>query len=82
MSAKKLGLRWATCANAQPNDDLAFEQVVNVPARGIGNTTLSQLRQAAREHGLSLYQSVERLLSGEIDLPPPAQNRWWAFQAG
>lgn len=54
---------------AQPNDDLAFERVVNVPARGIGNTTLIQLRQAAREHRLSLYQSVERLLRGEIDLP-------------
>jgi len=47
----------------RPDDDLAFRRVVNVPARGIGKTTLDQLAKAARERGVSWWQ-----VSGE---PPP-----------
>ena len=32
----------------QPDDDLAFERIVNVPRRGIGDSTLRSLRAAAR----------------------------------
>jgi DNA helicase-2/ATP-dependent DNA helicase PcrA len=36
-----------------PDDDLAFERIVNVPKRGIGDTTVSRLLQIARGHGVS-----------------------------
>jgi DNA helicase II / ATP-dependent DNA helicase PcrA len=37
-------------------DDGAFERVVNLPARGIGATTLDRLRQLAKDQGASLWQ--------------------------
>lgn len=40
-----------------PNDDAAFERVVNVPPRGIGNKTVEQLRLVAREQGYSLWEA-------------------------
>ncbi len=43
-------------------DDAAFERVVNVPARGVGERTAAAVRQAARAHGLTLWAAMERLL--------------------
>lgn len=43
-------------------DDAAFERIVNTPTRGIGNQTLSLLRDAARSHGQTLWQACETLL--------------------
>jgi DNA helicase-2/ATP-dependent DNA helicase PcrA len=37
-----------------PDDDLAFERVVNQPKRGVGNTTVQKLQRYAREDGRSL----------------------------
>lgn len=42
---------------ASRNDDAAFERVVNIPARGIGERTLDNLRQLAREQQLTLWQT-------------------------
>ena len=39
-------------------DDAAFERVVNVPARGIGQTTLMKLREAASQMAQPLWQTV------------------------
>jgi DNA helicase-2/ATP-dependent DNA helicase PcrA len=44
------------------NDDPAFERIVNVPTRGIGNTTLTLVRQTAREYDLSLWQTTLHLI--------------------
>jgi len=47
------------------HDDAAFERVVNVPPRGVGNKTLDDLRAHAREQSISLWQAtVERLQLG------------------
>lgn len=43
------------------NDDAAFERIVNMPTRGIGNTTLNSLREAARDNGVSMWQAAEFL---------------------
>lgn len=49
------------------HDDAAFERIVNVPPRGIGNKTLSDLREHAREQSISLWQAtVERMQLGLI----------------
>ncbi len=39
-------------------DDAAFERVVNVPARGIGERTLEQVRQRARDEGAPLWEAA------------------------
>jgi DNA helicase-2/ATP-dependent DNA helicase PcrA len=41
-----------------PNDDAAFERVINVPARGIGQKTVATLREQARSAGLPLWQAA------------------------
>ncbi|MBQ6199378.1 MAG: UvrD-helicase domain-containing protein [Bacteroidales bacterium] len=40
------------------NDDEAFRRVVNKPARGIGDTSLSALAAAAQENSLSLFKAA------------------------
>ena len=49
---------------ANREDDGAFERVVNVPARGIGQRTVDAVREVAREHGVSMWSACRRLLSG------------------
>ncbi|NEV61265.1 DNA helicase II [Thiorhodococcus minor] len=46
---------------SNPNDDPAFERVVNTPTRGIGDKTLDLLRQHAREARVSLWQAAQDL---------------------
>lgn len=49
------------------HDDAAFERVVNVPTRGVGNKTLEELRNHARAQSVSLWQAtVDRLALGQI----------------
>ena len=47
----------------QPEDDLAFERIVNRPKRGIGNTTVQVLHVAARATGKSLYRAASELVT-------------------
>lgn len=44
-------------------DDAAFERVVNLPVRGIGNTTLNELRDKAKQHGFSLWQAAQTMIA-------------------
>jgi DNA helicase II / ATP-dependent DNA helicase PcrA len=46
---------------ASPDNDLAFERVVNVPKRGIGDTSIKRMFEFARARGLSLYRAAEEL---------------------
>jgi len=41
-----------------PNDDESFKRVVNLPARGIGATSISALNECARAHGCSLFKAA------------------------
>jgi DNA helicase-2/ATP-dependent DNA helicase PcrA len=49
---------------AQPSDDLAFERIVNVPKRGVGDGALRLMHEKAREAQVSLYVAAELLLEG------------------
>ncbi|MEQ1789618.1 MAG: UvrD-helicase domain-containing protein [Rickettsiales bacterium] len=52
---------------AVPQDDLAFERIVNTPKRGIGQATMQQLHSTARLLNSSLYNATIHLLkTGEI----------------
>jgi DNA helicase-2/ATP-dependent DNA helicase PcrA len=42
-----------------PHDDVSFERVVNLPARGVGEVALTALRDQARLHGYSLWQTAK-----------------------
>jgi DNA helicase-2/ATP-dependent DNA helicase PcrA len=48
-----------------PDDDLAFERIVNVPKRGIGDTTVSRLLQIARAHGVSADTAARELVGAD-----------------
>ncbi len=46
----------------QPADDLAFERIVNVPRRGIGQATLKTIHVLARGQSISLAEAAARLV--------------------
>jgi DNA helicase-2/ATP-dependent DNA helicase PcrA len=46
----------------QPGDDLAFERVVNMPRRGIGDVTLQSLHALSRAQRISLVEAGARLV--------------------
>ncbi|ALL13852.1 ATP-dependent helicase [Caulobacter henricii] len=51
-----------------PDDDLAFERIVNTPKRGIGDTSVQKLRQVARLESLPAVEAA-RTLVGSDELP-------------
>ena len=58
---------------AQPDDGLAFERIVNRPARGIGKVALQTIMEAARMQGISPYRAA-RMLTGTEELKPAARR--------
>ncbi|GHF88848.1 DNA helicase II [Thalassotalea marina] len=47
------------------DDDAAFERIINTPTRGIGNQTLSLVRDAARSLGVTLWQACQVMLDND-----------------
>ncbi len=47
-----------------PDDDISFQRVVNVPRRGIGKTTLASLMTLGQTHG-SCYKAMLHLLQSD-----------------
>lgn len=41
------------------SDDLAFSRIINVPKRGIGQKTLDNILEIAKEHGITMYQVIK-----------------------
>ena len=48
-----------------PDDDLAFERIVNTPRRGIGDTTVQKLLQLARGRGVSASAAAADLVRSD-----------------
>jgi DNA helicase-2/ATP-dependent DNA helicase PcrA len=74
----------------QPDDDLAFERIVNKPTRGIGPATMQALHALARVTGISLTAAAHRLMDTD-ELKPAAKRNLsvilddfarWRQQAG
>ncbi len=58
---------------AQPDDDLAFERIVNVPRRGIGAATVQTLHRLGRDARISMVEAASRLVvTDEIKGPARA----------
>ncbi|OYX56800.1 MAG: DNA helicase II [Brevundimonas subvibrioides] len=47
------------------DDDLAFERIVNVPKRGIGETSVQKILQIARHRGVSAMTAVRDLIGSD-----------------
>ncbi len=46
---------------AAPEDDLAFERIVNLPKRGVGPSAIQQINQYARAQQIAMTEAVLRL---------------------
>ena len=57
-----------------PKDDEAFKRVVNYPARGIGDTTVSRIQQLAQQRGGSMWEAVDALVAEAATLGDPMQK--------
>jgi DNA helicase-2/ATP-dependent DNA helicase PcrA len=55
----------------RPHDTPSIERVINVPSRGIGDTTLTALTDRANEQNVSLWTIVD----GELGFLPPRASK-------
>ncbi|MEI8320410.1 MAG: UvrD-helicase domain-containing protein [Alphaproteobacteria bacterium] len=46
----------------QPNDDLAFERIINVPKRGIGESTVQKMYEVGRSKGIPLTEAAHIMI--------------------
>ena len=51
-----------------PHDEEAFKRVINYPARGIGNTTLNKIVEAANLHHVSLWKVLNEPLTYGVNI--------------
>lgn len=59
-------------------DDLAFERIVNVPARGVGKKTLEKIQNKAVEYGITDYEALS-LFSNDIGISGKAKKQLMEF---
>jgi DNA helicase-2/ATP-dependent DNA helicase PcrA len=62
-----------------PADVVSLRRIINVPARGIGDTTIEKLERTAVQAGLPLYQAA--LDPGGSDITASAKKKLRAFTA-
>ncbi|OHB75611.1 MAG: hypothetical protein A2Z25_14740 [Planctomycetes bacterium RBG_16_55_9] len=61
-----------------PSDEIALLRIINMPARGIGKTTIDRVRDYAAQNGISILEAVKK--SGAIDpLPNAAKAKLAVF---
>ena len=48
-----------------PDDDLAFERIVNTPKRGLGDKAVQTIQRAARSNGVGLYEGARIVVQGK-----------------
>jgi DNA helicase II / ATP-dependent DNA helicase PcrA len=56
-----------------PADDLAFERIVNVPKRGLGDATVQMLHDHARKRRIPLYDAARAMVETD-ELKPKARG--------
>ncbi len=59
---------------AQPEDDLAFERIVNLPKRGLGPATMQTVHKLARAEGVALTAAVAKLVGTDELKPKPRET--------
>jgi DNA helicase-2/ATP-dependent DNA helicase PcrA len=66
---------------ANPNDEEALKRVINYPARGIGDTTLSKIIGTASLHGVSLWEVLSKPLEYNLNINTGTAKKLEAFQS-
>ncbi|GAA0600873.1 ATP-dependent helicase [Paenochrobactrum glaciei] len=56
---------------AQGADDLAFERILNTPKRGLGDASMRQIHDYARERGIPMLEAAHDLVQTEELKPKP-----------
>lgn len=56
---------------AQGSDDLAFERIINTPKRGLGDASVRQLHDYARDRGIPMLEAAHELVQTEELKPKP-----------
>ena len=59
-------------------DDAAFERIVNVPGRGIGETTIAEIREQSRQLQLPLWQTAQAMVTHSL-IPSRARTALAGF---
>ncbi|MCW4460595.1 UvrD-helicase domain-containing protein [Sphingomonas sp. BT-65] len=62
----------------QGADDLAFERIVNVPKRGLGDKAIARIHMLARAEGIPLLAAAARILDTD-ELTPQARRALGSF---
>ena len=65
-------LAYLRCVNSE-SDDLAFERIINVPKRGLGDATVKALHDHARAAQLSLMAATRAVIATDELKPKPRQ---------
>ncbi|TJY42015.1 DNA helicase PcrA [Cohnella pontilimi] len=64
---------------SNPDDDISLERIINVPKRGIGDTTLAKIQEEARRYGISTYRLLSESLH-ELDITARAKAALYEFK--
>ena len=63
-----------------PMDDEALKRIINFPARGIGETTLTKLTRGAIDHKVSLWDAICDPDAYDVDLNNGTKRKLYEFQ--
>jgi len=63
-----------------PNDEEAFRRVVNYPKRGIGNTSVAKIIEAATANGTGVWEVVTQPLQYGLKLGKAAHDKLLSFR--
>ena len=64
---------------ANPDDEEAIKRIINYPARGIGNTTLSKVVEKATEKGISIWKVLNNSESCGLDVSKATHTKLHNF---
>ncbi len=62
-----------------PNDDEALRRIINYPTRGIGDTTVSKIQQAALHHNVSMWDVLNTPSDYDLSINSGTQRKLQAF---
>lgn len=63
-----------------PNDEEAFKRVINYPTRGIGNTTIQKIVDAANSHNVSLWSVISAPIENGLSVNKSTITRLMQFK--
>ena len=66
--------------SVNPHDEEAFKRVLNYPARGIGDTTLNKITDAANVHHVSLWKVLEQPLAYGMNINKGTHTKLQGFR--